>query len=152
MAGFQLFDSVATTYEQAAAAVAGLRAEIDRRLEHVVSVGSRKRAPTVDQPAILLLIDEYASLVYSAPDNKAKAAVEADLKRILSTGGAARINVLALAQDPRADSILARALFTAAVALRFRTADDATLALGASIVEVGAKCHLIPQSQPGTGM
>lgn len=149
--GAPLFESVATTFEQAAAALGELRAEVDRRLEYMVSVGSRKHEPTIEQPAILLLVDEYASLVYTAPDNKAKAALEADLKRVLSTGRAARINVLALAQDPRADSILARSLFTSVCGLRFRTKDDATLALGASTYDAGAHCDKIPQSQPGTG-
>lgn len=149
--GEPLFDSIATTFEQAAAALGELRAEVDRRLEYMVSVGSRKHEPTTEQPAILLLLDEYSSLVYTAPDNKAKTAIESDLKRVLSTGRAARINVLALAQDPRADSILARSLFTSVVGLRFRTKDDATLALGASTYDAGAHCDKIPQSQPGTG-
>lgn len=149
--GKNLFDSIATTFEQAAAALGELRAEVDRRLEYMVSIGSRKHEPTTEQPAILLLLDEYSSLVYTAPDNKAKASIEADLKRVLSTGRAARINVLALAQDPRADSILARSLFTAVCGLRFRTKDDATLALGASTYDAGAHCDKIPQSQPGTG-
>ncbi|WP_446429993.1 FtsK/SpoIIIE domain-containing protein [Leucobacter sp. 1207-22] len=151
MTGRGLFDSVAITFEQAAAAIRSLAEEVDRRLEYMRSVGSRKHVPTVEQPALLLLVDEYASLVYTAPDTKSRNAVEADLKRILSTGRAARINVLALAQDPRSDSVLARALFTNVVALRFRTKDDAALALGAAVVDAGAECHKISQSMPGTG-
>lgn len=101
----------------------------------MVANGERKHTPTVEDPAILLLADEFASLVYSAPDNKAKAAVEQDLKRCLSVGRACRVNIYALAQDPRADSILARSLFTQALGLRFRDVDSARLALGASVVD-----------------
>ena len=151
MTSRKLFDSVAITFEQAAAAIRSLAEEVDRRLEYMRSVGSRKHVPTVEQPALLLLVDEYASLVYTAPDTKSRNAVEAALKRICSTGRAAKINVLALAQDPRADSILARSLFTNVVALRFRTKDDAALALGAAVVDAGAECHKISQSMPGTG-
>lgn len=151
MVGASLFESIAGTYEEAASTIAALRMEVDKRLAVMVANRERKHTPTIEAPAILLLADEFASLVYSAPDNKAKAAVEQDLKRILSVGRACRINTYALAQDPRADSILARSLFTQALGLRFRDVDSARLALGASVVDGGAACHLIPQNQQGTG-
>jgi S-DNA-T family DNA segregation ATPase FtsK/SpoIIIE len=150
-AGLPMFARVATTFEEAAEMIAALRVEVDRRLEYMVSVGSRKHIPTPEEPARLMIFDEYASLVYSAPSSKEKAAVEADLKSILSRGRAARINVLAFAQDPRADSLLARPLFTNVVGLRFRTADDTKLAIGPAAYDAGATCELIPQSTPGVG-
>jgi len=150
-AALPMFARVAKTFEEAAETVAALRVEVDRRLGHMVSVGSRKHVPSQEEPARLLIFDEFASLVYSAPSSKEKAAVEADIKSITSRGRAAAIVIQAYAQDPRADSLLARPLFTNVVALRFRTADDTKLAIGPAAYDAGAKCELIRQSTPGVG-
>ena len=150
-AALPMFARTARTFEEAAEMIAALRVEVDRRLEHMVSVSSRKHVPTPEQPARLMIFDEFASLVYSAPSSKEKTAVEANIKSITSRGRAARICLLAFAQDPRADSLLARPLFTNVVGLRFRTADDTKLAIGPTAYDAGAKCELIPQSTPGVG-
>lgn len=150
-AALPMFARTARTFEEAAEMIAALRVEVDRRLEHMVSVGSRKHVPTPEQPARCMIFDEFSSLIFSAPSSKEKAAVEADLKSILSRGRAARIVIQAFAQDPRADSLLARPLFTNVVGLRFRTADDTKLAIGPAAYDAGAKCELIPQSTPGVG-
>ena len=140
-AALPMFARTARTFEEAAEMIAALRVEVDRRLQHMVSVGSRKHVPTPEQPARCMIFDEFSSLIFSAPSSKEKAAVEADLKSILSRGRAARIVIQAFAQDPRADSLLARPLFTNVVGLRFRTADDTKLAIGPAAYDAGAKCE-----------
>lgn len=151
VSGAALMHETAYTYEDAVKMLSGLRELLDDRLAYMRENGLRKHIATQAEPLELLLIDEAASLTYLAPDAKSKAAVDADLKRILSTARAAGVAVLAAMQDPRKESLGSRDLFTQTVALRFRTKDDAQLALGATAYEAGAHCDLIPQSQPGTG-
>lgn len=150
-AGRGLFHDVAYTYDEAASMIEGLARRLDDRLAYMRESGLRKHVPSAAEPMELLLIDEAASLSYLAPDTKAKNAVDANLKRVLSTGRAAGIATLAAMQDPRKESLASRDLFTATVALRFRTKDDAVLTLGSAAYEAGAHCDRIPTSKPGMG-
>ncbi|WP_460802525.1 FtsK/SpoIIIE domain-containing protein [Microbacterium sp. GXF6406] len=150
-AGRPLFHDVAYSYDEAAAMIERLARRLDDRLAYMRENGLRKHVPTVAEPLELLLIDEAASLSYLAPDTKSRNAVDANLKRVLSTGRAAGIAVLAAMQDPRKESLASRDLFTATVALRFRTKDDAVLALGSAAYEAGAHCDRIPTTKAGMG-
>lgn len=150
-AGRALFHDVAYSYDEAAAMIERLALRLDDRLAYMRENGLRQHVPTAAEPLELLLIDEAASLSYLAPDTKSRNAVDANLKRVLSTGRAAGIAVLAAMQDPRKESLASRDLFTATVALRFRTKDDAVLALGSAAYEAGAHCDRIPTSKPGMG-
>ena len=150
-AGRALFHDVAYTYDEAAAMIEGLARRLDDRLEYMRSSGLRKHVPTVEHPLEVLLVDEAASLNYLAPDAKSRGAVDASLKRWLSTARAAGGATLAAMQDPRKESLSSRDLFTATIALRFRTKDDAVLALGSAAYEAGAHCDRIPTSTPGMG-
>ncbi|MEZ3160452.1 hypothetical protein AB1K54_07865 [Microbacterium sp. BWT-B31] len=150
-AGRPLFHDVAYSYDEAAAMIERLALRLDDRLAYMRENGLRKHVPTSTEPLELLLIDEAASLSYLAPDTKSRNAVDANLKRVLSTGRAAGIAVLAAMQDPRKESLASRDLFTATVALRFRTKDDAVLALGSAAYEAGAHCDRIPTTKAGMG-
>lgn len=150
-AGRPLFHDVAYSYDEAAAMIERLALRLDDRLAYMRENGLRKHVPTATEPLELLLIDEAASLSYLAPDTKSRSAVDANLKRVLSTGRAAGIAVLAAMQDPRKESLASRDLFTATVALRFRTKDDAVLALGSAAYEAGAHCDRIPTTKAGMG-
>lgn len=150
-AGRPLFHDVAYNYDEAAAMIERLALRLDDRLAYMRENGLRKHVPTSTEPLELLLIDEAASLSYLAPDTKSRNAVDANLKRVLSTGRAAGIAVLAAMQDPRKESLASRDLFTATVALRFRTKDDAVLALGSAAYEAGAHCDRIPTTKAGMG-
>lgn len=150
-AGRPLFHDVAYNYDEAAAMIERLALRLDDRLAYMRENGLRKHVPTSTEPLELLLIDEAASLSYLAPDTKSRNAVDANLKRVHSTGRAAGIAVLAAMQDPRKESLASRDLFTATVALRFRTKDDAVLALGSAAYEAGAHCDRIPTTKAGMG-
>lgn len=148
----ELFTHIARTFEDAAKMIHGLtHTVLEPRLDYMREHGLRLHEPTTEEPLILVVIDEASSLMWLAPDPKARNAVDADMKRLLSTARAAGIAVLSSLQDPRKESLSFRDLFTQTCALRFRTKDDATLALGASAYEAGAHADRIPASQPGTG-
>ncbi|MGO2780629.1 FtsK/SpoIIIE domain-containing protein [Glutamicibacter arilaitensis] len=149
--GEGFFYEVAYTYEDAKKMIRQLSDGLDDRLDSMRDSGVRKHVPTLEEPLELLIIDEAASLTYLAPDTKSAKEVDAALKRVLSTGRAAGVSVVAALQDPRKEALATRDLFTQIVALRLRSQDDAKLALGSALHEAGARCEQIAQSQPGTG-
>ncbi|SJN36896.1 Transfer protein traSA [Microbacterium esteraromaticum] len=149
--GRKLFREVAYDYGAAQAMIARLADRMTTRLAYMRESGLRKHIPTTAEPLELLVIDEAAALAYSAPDRKSAEQLNANLKLMLSQGRAAGYAILAALQDPRKESLATRDLYSQTVALRFRTRDDAILALGTSAYEAGAHAERIAQSQPGTG-
>lgn len=146
-----LLRALAWDYEAALKMLRELVQELEDRLTTMRMSGVRKIEPSSVTPLRLLIIDEAASLVYMAPDNKTKSEVDLLLKRVLSTGRAAGYVVLAALQDPRKEALASRDLYTQTLALRFRTKDDAVLAIGQSAYDAGARCEQIPTALPGTG-
>ncbi|MFF2635237.1 FtsK/SpoIIIE domain-containing protein [Microbacterium sp. NPDC057961] len=147
----KLVRTSAWDYESARQLLLDLVQELDDRLTTMRMGGYRKIEPSVATPLRLLIIDEAAHLIYQAPDAKTRAEVDLLLKRILSTGRAAGYVVIAALQDPRKEALASRDLYTQTLALKFRTRDDAVLALGQSAYDAGARCELIPSATPGTG-
>ncbi|MDF2562613.1 MAG: hypothetical protein K0R99_4059 [Microbacterium sp.] len=147
----KLVRTSAWDYESARELLRGLVQELDDRLTTMRMSGYRKIEPSVATPLRLLIIDEAAHLIYQAPDTKTRAEVDLLLKRILSTGRAAGYVVIAALQDPRKEALASRDLYTQTLALKFRTKDDAVLALGQSAYDAGARCEQIPSTTPGTG-
>lgn len=120
------------------------------RLDHMRREGVRAHHATTEHPAVLLVIDEAAALSYMYEAKQAKK-IEGLLKTITTQGRAAGFSTLAAVQDPRKEAFSARDTFTQTVALRFRTAADARIAIGTSAYEEGAHCDQIPEDQPGVG-
>lgn len=150
--GRGLFSRVAYTYEDAAALIHHIvNAVLPPRLDYMRRNGLRLHRPTPEEPLMLVIIDEASSLSYLAPDSRSRNAVDADMKRLLSTARAAGIAVIAATQDPRKASLEFRDLFTQGITLRVRTKDDARLALGTAAYEAGAHADRIPANLPGIG-
>jgi S-DNA-T family DNA segregation ATPase FtsK/SpoIIIE len=147
----KLVRTSAWDYESARDLLLSLVQELEDRLTTMRMGGYRKIEPSVATPLRLLIIDEAAHLIYQAPDAKTRAEVDLLLKRILSTGRAAGYVVLAALQDPRKEALASRDLYTQTLALRFRTRDDAVLALGQTAYDAGARCEQIPSATPGAG-
>lgn len=148
--GRQVFTELATNYEQTVELLEMFAAKLEERLEHMLAVQSRDHVPTREQPGMTLILDEAASLNYLAPDAKSAKHVDALLKRILSTGRAAGINVIAALQDPNKEALTSRNLFMDVIGLRFTRKGDAITALGQEAVDDGAEAHRINTAQPGT--
>jgi DNA segregation ATPase FtsK/SpoIIIE, S-DNA-T family len=117
------------------------------RLRGVVRV----HTPTVEEPAILVVVDELAQLTsYEAEPKLRRRAVQA-LSLLLSQGRGPAVTVIAAMQDPRKDIVEFRDLFPVRVALRMVEADQANLVLGRGARAKGAACELIPRALPGVG-
>lgn len=148
--GRHLFTKIAHDTEDVEPLLEDMNTVLKDRLAHMRETGSRKHQATVEHPDVLLLIDEAAALTYSYDSKQAKK-IDGLIKVITTQGRAAGFSTLAAMQDPRKEAFSPRDTFTQTLALKFRTADDARLAIGASAYEQGAHCETIPASQPGTG-
>ena len=107
--------------------------------------------PTRDDPLVVLVIDELASLTAYAIDRDAKKRIAASLSLLLSQGRAVGVLVVAALQDPRKEVLPARDLFPTRVALRLTDADQVDMVLGDGARNRGARCERIPESLPGVG-
>ena len=148
-AGHDLFSRFA--YDTGEATLALLRdaaAVLHERAERLRGV-SRQHIPSVDEPLLLVVIDEIASLTAYITDRKIKLEVEQLLGLLLTQGRAVGVSVVACVQDPSKDVLALRQLFPTRVALRLTEATQAAMVLGQAARDRGALCEQIPDSLPG---
>jgi S-DNA-T family DNA segregation ATPase FtsK/SpoIIIE len=110
---------------------------------------TRQHVPTVNEPLILIVIDELASLTAYQSDRKIRAELEQALGLILSQGRAVGVSVVACVQDPSKEVISLRQLFPTRVGLRMSEPSQVGMALGMGARERGALCDLISDREPG---
>jgi S-DNA-T family DNA segregation ATPase FtsK/SpoIIIE len=112
---------------------------------------TRLHMPTVEEPLILVVIDEIATLSAYVTDRKLRAEVEQLLGVLLTQGRAVGVSVMACVQDPAKDVLALRQLFPTRIALRLTESIQVAMVLGQSARERGALADLIPVSLPGVG-
>ncbi|MGO1973631.1 MAG: hypothetical protein ACTH2Q_11820 [Propionibacteriaceae bacterium] len=111
----------------------------------------RFHTPTLEEPLVVIFIDELASLIAYQSDRDLLKRAEAALSVLLSVGRAPGFYVHAYLQDPRKETVKMRHLFTQSMGLRLRDKEEAAMVLGDGAVAAGAMCHRIPRSTPGVG-
>jgi DNA segregation ATPase FtsK/SpoIIIE, S-DNA-T family len=112
---------------------------------------TRLHTPSPEEPLIVFLIDELASLTSYVTDRDAKKRIAAALSLLLSQGRAVGVTVVAALQDPRKEVLPARDLFPTRIGLRMVDADQVDMVLGDGAKDRGARCDQIPESLPGVG-
>jgi S-DNA-T family DNA segregation ATPase FtsK/SpoIIIE len=112
---------------------------------------TRQHTPTVDEPLIVIVVDELAALTGYLADRKLRDRIRASLGVLLSQGRAVGVHVLAAIQDPRKEVLPFRDLFPTRIGLRLTEASQVDLVLGDGMRERGALCDRIPQALPGVG-
>jgi len=112
---------------------------------------ARLHVPTVDEPLIVVVVDEIAALTAYATDRDLKRRLSASLPLLLSQGRAPGVVVVAAVQDPRKETLPFRDLFPVRVALRLVEAEQVDLVLGDGAHDRGARCEDIPPGLQGTG-
>lgn len=112
---------------------------------------TRLHTPTVDEPLIVLLIDEIAALTGWITDRTMKKRIDSALSLLLTQGRAVGVVVIGAVQDPRKDVIPQRDLFTIRIGLRVNEADHVRLSLGSDAYNRGAACERIPDTLHGVG-
>jgi S-DNA-T family DNA segregation ATPase FtsK/SpoIIIE len=122
-----------------------------RRRQAALRGVTRLHTPTVDEPLIVVVIDELASLTAYVQDRDAKKRIGAALSLLLSQGRAVGVTVVGAVQDPRKEVLSVRDLFPTRIALRLSEAEQVGLVLGSGARDRGALCDRIPESLPGVG-
>jgi len=112
---------------------------------------TRQHTPTVDEPLIVLVVDELANLTAYLTDRQLKDRIKAALSLLLSQGRAVGVHVVAAIQDPRKEVLPFRDLFPTRIGLRLAEEAQVDLVLGEGMRDRGALCDRIPQSMPGVG-
>ncbi|HEX6239144.1 MAG TPA: FtsK/SpoIIIE domain-containing protein [Acidimicrobiales bacterium] len=112
---------------------------------------TRVHTPSVEEPALVVLVDELAHLTAYGPDPALRRRAIAALALLLSAGRAPAVTVVGALQDPRKDVLSIRDLFPVRVALRMVEAQQTKLVLGDGAHDRGAACELIPRALPGVG-
>jgi S-DNA-T family DNA segregation ATPase FtsK/SpoIIIE len=125
-------------------AVRGLRARA-ARLRGV----TRKLEPSAEEPLIVIVVDELASLTAYVSDPELRRRIANAVSLILSQGRAVGVSLVAATQDARKEVVGMRDLFPARVALRTAEPSQADLLLGRGARERGARTEAIPDSSPG---
>ncbi|MFI9506197.1 FtsK/SpoIIIE domain-containing protein [Nocardia sp. NPDC052566] len=123
---------------------------MDERLVRMRAAGIRKLVPTIDEPLILIIIDEAAALSSYADRNE-----QEEFRRLtgllLSKGRAAAVSVVAALQDPSKETMPNRQLFPVRIGLRLDEPTQNAMVHGQGAKDRGARCHEISDQTPGVG-
>lgn len=109
---------------------------------------SRQHIPTVDDPLIVIIIDELAALTSYAP-RKLRERIKEAMGPLLTQGRAVGVHVVAALQDPRKETLPDRNLFPTRIGLRLAEDSEVDMTYGKGARDRGALCDRIPLSQPG---
>jgi len=112
---------------------------------------TRLHEPTVQEPLIVLVVDEIANLTAYLTDQAVKKRILQALGLLLTQGRAVGIVVIGALQDPRREVLQLRNLFPLRVALRLDAPTEVDMVLCDGAREQGAACDRIPRSLPGVG-
>jgi S-DNA-T family DNA segregation ATPase FtsK/SpoIIIE len=148
--GRTLFAQYADTGE---AAVAVLETAVERMQDRAERYAGKRRShtPTVEDPFVLVVLDEVAFLTAYHPDRDIRKRSENAIATLTSQGRSVGFAVLAALQDPRKEVMNLRNLFPDKVALRLDEASQVDMILGEGARDRGANAHLIDPALPGVG-
>jgi S-DNA-T family DNA segregation ATPase FtsK/SpoIIIE len=142
-AGAPLFARLA--YDSAADMAALLEAAVNTmsaRARRLFGV-TREHTPTVDEPLIVVLVDELASLTaYATRDERGR--INTALAKLISKGRAVGVVLVGALQDPRKETIPFRNLIPTRIALALVEPAETDLVLGQGARDRGADCSRIP--------
>jgi S-DNA-T family DNA segregation ATPase FtsK/SpoIIIE len=110
----------------------------------------RDHTPTVDEPFVVVLVDEVAFLTAYQRDRKLRERIMAALATLTTQGRAVGYCVVAALQDPRKDVLTIRNLFPDRIAMRLDEPEQVDMVLGDGARDRGATCELI-STDPATG-
>jgi len=134
--------------EAMCAAVEDLVTLKDKRAKALAARGLRSHVASVDEPHVVLMIDELATLTALA-DRAVTNRFERALGLLLTQGRACGITVVAAVQDPGKDVVGWRDLFPTRVAMRLDNPIQVDMVLGDGARDRGARADHISELTPG---
>jgi FtsK/SpoIIIE family len=136
------FERLAFTPEQACQLFRDAVARLEERAARMAAEGKRVWEPTPDDPALIIIADEYAELPEQA---------HPDADSVSRRGRAVAVNLIAATQRPTQAAMgkntAVRSQMDIRICLRVREPRDADLILGQGMVNSGWHAHKL--SQPG---
>ncbi|QDP94823.1 cell division protein FtsK [Microlunatus elymi] len=144
-------DATSASYEEAFAGLLEDAVVTMRQRQDQLRGVSRLHAPTVDEPLLIIVIDELAALTGWVSDRTLKKRIETALGLLLSQGRAVGVVVVGAVQDPRKEVLPMRDLFPTRIALRVNESEQVGLVLGQGARSRGALADRIPERLPGVG-
>ncbi|MDP9863371.1 MULTISPECIES: FtsK/SpoIIIE domain-containing protein [Streptosporangium] len=113
----------------------------------------RNHTPTVEDPFVLVVVDEVAFLTAYQSDKGLKLRISAALATLTTQGRAVGVGVLAALQDPRKEVMNIRNLFPDKIALRLDESEQVDMVLGDGARDRGALAdHISPIPTQGAGV
>lgn len=112
---------------------------------------TRQHVPTREEPFIVVVVDELASLTAYVSDRDLKKRAHSSLQLLLSQGRAVGVSVIGALQDPSKEVTPFRDLIPTRIALRLAEDEQIDMVLGAGARKRGAMCDHISTSMAGTG-
>ncbi|MFG2071683.1 FtsK/SpoIIIE domain-containing protein [Nonomuraea maritima] len=133
-----LLDEAVSVMQKRAARFAGLQ---------------RSHVPTVEDPFVLVLVDEVAFLTAYQPDKHLRQRISAALATLATQGRSVGVGVMAALQDPRKEVMNIRNLFPDKIALRLDESEQVDMVLGDGARDRGALAdHISPIPELGAGV
>lgn len=140
---YQDFESMAVLLEDAVM-------EMQRRQSRLAGV-VRAHTPTVDEPLIVVVIDEIAALTSYLKDAELRKRIEGALGLLLSQGAGVGVLVVAALQDPRKETLPARDLFLSRILLGVTDDVHVDMVLGDGARKSGAHADKLDVNAKGVG-
>ncbi|HUR08280.1 MAG TPA: FtsK/SpoIIIE domain-containing protein [Nonomuraea sp.] len=113
----------------------------------------RSHTPTVEDPFVLVLVDEVAFLTAYQPDRQLRQRISAALATLATQGRSVGVGVMAALQDPRKEVMSIRNLFPDKIALRLDESEQVDMVLGDGARDRGALADYIsPVPELGAGV
>ena len=131
-------DRLATTPAEARALLADAVAILEARAAYLAATGQRVWEPAPDMPALVIIIDEYAELVESAPQ------ATGDADSIARRGRAVAVTLIAATQRPTQKAMgqgALRSQMDVRICFRVRERKDVDLILGQGMLTAGWQAH-----------
>jgi S-DNA-T family DNA segregation ATPase FtsK/SpoIIIE len=112
---------------------------------------TRLHTPTVDDPLVLIIVDEVAALTDVLGSRRQREEAQDHLRLLMQQGRAIGYSVIAALQDPAKSGVPYRNLFTVRVALALTEPTEPDMVLGKGARDRGALCDRIPDWAKGCG-
>jgi S-DNA-T family DNA segregation ATPase FtsK/SpoIIIE len=114
----------------------------------------RSHTATIDDPFVLVIVDEVAFLTAYQPDRHLRQRIMAALATLTTQGRAVGVGVVAALQDPRKEVLNIRNLFPDKIALRLDESEQVDMVLGDGARDGGAladEISEVPEEGAGIG-
>ena len=146
--GKPLFTNLATTVEDGVDLLEQAVVVMTDRAARLAGQ-ARTHTPSVEEPLLVVLVDEVALLTAYLPDRKLRDRAERALATLATQGRAPGVVLVAALQDPRKEVLGLRNLFPTKVGMRLDEKTQVDMVLGDGARDAGAACHKIPETLPG---